>query len=245
MVGPGLLHHVRENEYSVTSPDPFTEPHDGFVAAIAPIAPIAPAWKRTTWWLVVRSLRPRQWIKNLLVFMAPAAAGVLGHWATTFRVVAAFFVFCAVASGTYLINDVVDAESDRHHPVKRRRPVASGDLSTNLALGIGVVLMALGIAAALVIGPWGFGMVVRRLRRPQRRLQPAAEERARRRTGDRRGGVRAPCRGGRSGGRRAPLQLVPRLHLVRRARSSSPGSGMRSTTGSGEYRGSHRQVLDE
>ena len=156
-MGPGLFHYVCENEHSVTSPDPLTEPDDSFVA---PIAPIAPAWKRRTWWLVVRSLRPRQWIKNLLVFMAPAAAGVLGHWATTFRVIAAFFVFCAAASGTYLINDVVDAESDRHHPVKRLRPVASGDLSTNLALGMGVALIALGIAAALAIGPWGFGLVV-------------------------------------------------------------------------------------
>jgi decaprenyl-phosphate phosphoribosyltransferase len=105
-------------------------------------------------------MRPRQWIKNLLVFMAPAAAGVLGHWSTTMRVVGAFFVFCAVASGTYMINDVVDAESDRHHPVKRRRPVASGDLPQGLALGVGSGLISAGIAAALLIGPWGFAVVV-------------------------------------------------------------------------------------
>lgn len=141
----------------MTAPDPSLRPDDDFVA---PLAPITPQWRRSTWWLVVRSLRPRQWIKNLLVFMAPAAAGVLGHWATTFRVAAAFFVFCAVASGTYLINDVVDAQSDRHHPVKRRRPVASGDLSSYVALSTGGVLIAFGIAAALVIGPWGFGVVV-------------------------------------------------------------------------------------
>ena len=73
-------------------------------------------------------MRPRQWIKNLLVFMAPAAAGVLGDWHTTLRVVGAFLVFCLVASGTYLVNDVIDADSDRHHPVKSRRPVASGAL---------------------------------------------------------------------------------------------------------------------
>jgi len=129
----------------MTSPDRFVQPDD----FVAPIAPLTPAWRRSTWWLVVRSLRPRQWIKNLLVFMAPAAAGVLGHWHTTMRVVAVFFVFCAVASGTYLINDVVDAESDRHHPVKRRRPVASGDLRPSLALGIGTSLIVAGLAAAL------------------------------------------------------------------------------------------------
>ena len=64
-------------------------------------------------------MRPRQWIKNILVFAAPAAAGVLGDWSTTLRVLGAFFVFCAVASGHYLINDVLDAESDRCHPRKQ------------------------------------------------------------------------------------------------------------------------------
>ena len=105
-------------------------------------------------------MRPRQWIKNLLVFMAPAAAGVLGDWHTTLRVIGAFLVFCIVASGTYLVNDVVDAESDQHHPVKRHRPVASGALRSGLALGVGAGLIAVAIAAALLIGPWGLGVVV-------------------------------------------------------------------------------------
>jgi decaprenyl-phosphate phosphoribosyltransferase len=144
----------------MSSPERSSQPHEAFVAPIAPLAPIAPAWRHSSWWLVVRSMRPRQWIKNILVFMAPAAAGVLGHWGTTLRVIAAFFVFSVVASGTYLVNDVIDAESDRHHPVKRRRPVASGELSPNLALWVGTILIALGITAALVLGPWGFGVVV-------------------------------------------------------------------------------------
>jgi decaprenyl-phosphate phosphoribosyltransferase len=127
---------------------------------LAPVHDLAPPGVRSTIpWLVARSMRPRQWIKNLLVFAAPAAAGVLGEWHTVWRVIAAFFVFCAVASGTYLINDVIDAESDRHHPLKRRRPVASGDLSANIALGVGTGLIACGLAAALIIGPWGFAVV--------------------------------------------------------------------------------------
>ena len=105
-------------------------------------------------------MRPVQWTKNLLVFMAPAAAGVLGHWHTTLRVVGAFLVFCVVASGTYLINDVLDADSDRSHPTKRLRPVASGALRPGVALGTGVGLVTIGIAAALAIGPWGFAVVV-------------------------------------------------------------------------------------
>ncbi len=92
--------------------------------------------------------------------MAPAAAGVLGEWQTTLRVVAAFLIFCVVASGTYLVNDVVDAESDRHHPTKRVRPVASGALRPGVALGVGAVLIATAIAAALLVRPWGFAAVV-------------------------------------------------------------------------------------
>jgi decaprenyl-phosphate phosphoribosyltransferase len=105
-------------------------------------------------------MRPAQWIKNLLVFMAPAAAGVLGHWDTTVRVLGAFLVFCVVASGTYLVNDVLDAESDRFHPTKRLRPVARGALAPRVAVGTGVGLVVIGIAAALAIGPWSFAVVV-------------------------------------------------------------------------------------
>jgi decaprenyl-phosphate phosphoribosyltransferase len=109
---------------------------------------------------LVRGMRPPQWIKNVLVFMAPAAAGVLGDARTTARVVGAFVVFCFVASGTYLVNDVIDAASDRHHPVKRRRPVASGEVRPSTALGAGAILIAFGLAGAIVLGPWGLAVVV-------------------------------------------------------------------------------------
>jgi decaprenyl-phosphate phosphoribosyltransferase len=118
------------------------------------------ATRAGTPWLLVRAMRPRQWIKNILVFAAPAAAGVLGDWSTTLRVLGAFFVFCVVASGHYLINDVFDAESDRCHPRKLGRPVASGDLAPPIALVAGFVLIAMGLAGAMLIGPWGFAVVV-------------------------------------------------------------------------------------
>jgi decaprenyl-phosphate phosphoribosyltransferase len=115
---------------------------------------------RSTQALLVRGARPRQWLKNLLVFMAPAAAGVLGEWHTALRVIGAFVVFCVVASGTYLVNDVIDAEADRYHPVKTHRPVASGALRPLPAATAGAVLIATAIACALLIGPWGFAVVV-------------------------------------------------------------------------------------
>jgi decaprenyl-phosphate phosphoribosyltransferase len=105
-------------------------------------------------------MRPRQWIKNLLVFMAPAAASVLGEWTTAWRAVGAFFIFCAAASGHYLINDVIDAEQDRHHPLKQGRPVASGALSPTIALWAGVTLIAVGFVGAALLGPWGLVVVV-------------------------------------------------------------------------------------
>ena len=143
----------------MTSADrvPSSEPTTG---EVAPILDLAPVGARSSLGLIARGMRPRQWIKNLLVFMAPAAAGVLGDWHTAVRVTGAFLLFCVVASGTYLVNDVIDAESDRHHPVKRRRPVASGALRPGLALGTGAGLIAVAVAGALFIGPWGFAVVV-------------------------------------------------------------------------------------
>ena len=109
--------------------------------------------------LLARGARPAQWLKNLLVFMAPAAAGVLGEWHTTLRVIAAFSIFCVVASGTYLVNDVVDAESDRYHPVKGLRPVASGALRPRRPR-CRVCTAIVAVATAMSVGPWGFAVVV-------------------------------------------------------------------------------------
>jgi decaprenyl-phosphate phosphoribosyltransferase len=117
-------------------------------------------WRHSTPWLLVRAMRPRQWSKNVLIFAAPAAASVLDHWSVLWRVVVAFFLFCAAASGHYLINDVLDADQDRHHPVKRMRPVASGELPATVAVGAATALIAVSLAGAALLGPWGFVLVV-------------------------------------------------------------------------------------
>jgi decaprenyl-phosphate phosphoribosyltransferase len=108
---------------------------------------------------LVRTARVRQWPKNVLVFAAPGAAGVLTHGNALLRTMAAFGAFCAASSGTYFINDAVDGAADREHPTKRERPVAAGVLSVPLAFVVGGILMAAGIGAGAVV-EWRLGVVV-------------------------------------------------------------------------------------
>jgi decaprenyl-phosphate phosphoribosyltransferase len=108
---------------------------------------------------LIAAARPRQWLKNLLVFAAPAAAAALGHGGVLWRTLLTFVAFCLVSSATYLLNDVVDADADRMHPVKRHRPVAGGVVSVRVALtGTGVVLAG-GLALAFAVS-WKLGLLV-------------------------------------------------------------------------------------
>jgi decaprenyl-phosphate phosphoribosyltransferase len=109
---------------------------------------------------LIRGLRPRQWSKNVLVFVAPAAAGAFHHREAVLRSLGAFGIFCAAASSTYLFNDSVDVESDRHHPVKRNRPIAAGDLPVPLAVSVGVVLGAGSIGASWALAGWKLALIV-------------------------------------------------------------------------------------
>lgn len=96
---------------------------------------------------LLRTARPRQWIKNVLVVAAPAAAGELLSWHTLTRLALVFVLFTACAAAVYLVNDARDAEADRAHPVKRHRPVAAGQVPVPVAYAVGGVL---GIAAPVV-----------------------------------------------------------------------------------------------
>ncbi len=100
---------------------------------------------------LLRTARPRQWAKNVLVFAAPGAAGVLGHADPLLKTLGAFGIFCLSASGTYFINDAIDSAADRLHPVKRHRPVASGVVPVPLSIAVGTVLMAAGIGLAYLL----------------------------------------------------------------------------------------------
>jgi 4-hydroxybenzoate polyprenyltransferase len=86
-----------------------------------------------TLYQIFRGARPRQWIKNVSLFAAPVFSGLLFSGDTFSLALRAFFAFCFVSSGAYLINDIVDAPKDRMHPVKKNRPIASGKLSEKTA----------------------------------------------------------------------------------------------------------------
>lgn len=104
---------------------------------------------------VLRTARPRQWIKNLLVFGVPAASGALFTPGTLRAGLVAFLAFTLAAAGTYFVNDAVDADADRRHPVKSKRPVAAGLIDRRVArlIGYGSAAAALGLALTL---PWQF-----------------------------------------------------------------------------------------
>jgi 4-hydroxybenzoate polyprenyltransferase len=101
---------------------------------------------------VVLSMRPRQWVKNLFVF--PAVIFSQNLFTPLFwPALEAFAIFCCLSGAIYLINDVADADKDRLHPVKRRRPVASRALPRSAAGAIGVALLAASLALAFRLAP--------------------------------------------------------------------------------------------
>ena len=108
---------------------------------------------------VVKEARPKQWMKNVLVFAAPGAAGVLDNWGSLWRTLIAFAALSAAASGTYYWNDILDVEADRAHPTKRNRPIAAGIVSLAAARVIGTLLLAGGIALGFLPG-WRSGLAV-------------------------------------------------------------------------------------
>lgn len=103
---------------------------------------------------ILRTARPQQWMKNLLVFAAPGAAGVLDQADQLGKTVLMFVAFCLGASGTYFWNDVLDIDADRAHPTKSLRPVASGQVSIGTARVIGTVLPIAALGVAFLIGRW-------------------------------------------------------------------------------------------
>ena len=108
---------------------------------------------------IVKALRPRQWVKNVLVLAAPLAAGSATHSDVLWPVALAFVVFCMAASGIYLVNDALDVEADRAHPTKRFRPIAAGVLPVKLAYAMAAVLMVGSIALSFVAN-WHLAVVM-------------------------------------------------------------------------------------
>src|SRR5213593_1783065 len=106
---------------------------------------------------LVLSLRPGQWTKNLLVFAgllfgnASVGRGLLDG-PTLIRATAAFVIFCALSGVVYLVNDIADRESDRQHPIKAQRPIASGALTVAMAIAAAIAIGGGALAGAALVG---------------------------------------------------------------------------------------------
>ena len=100
--------------------------------------------------ILLHACRPRQWVKNILVLAAPIAGGIAFQPRAIVQMLVAFIAFCVASSGVYLVNDILDVEADRAHATKRRRPMASGELSLRAAWTAAAVLLP----GALVISAW-------------------------------------------------------------------------------------------
>ncbi|MDP9227953.1 MAG: decaprenyl-phosphate phosphoribosyltransferase, partial [Actinomycetota bacterium] len=110
---------------------------------------------------LIVAMRPQEWVKNLLVFAGLLFSGQFDELDAILAATVTFLAFCAVASAGYLINDAHDAELDRQHPTKRRRPIAAGELSVRFAITMAVALLVAGLAGALAAeGPLVAGLVL-------------------------------------------------------------------------------------
>jgi len=107
-------------------------------------------------WNILRSLRPSQWTKNLFVFAGLIFGEKLTDPAAVKQAVLAFGVFCLLSGTVYLINDVLDREADRLHPIKSKRPIASGAFSPAGALATAAVLIVASLSLAFAVNrPFG------------------------------------------------------------------------------------------
>jgi len=103
---------------------------------------------------IIRSMRPEQWLKNGFVLAPIVFSGLIGDPDAWLRTVLAVVAFCAASSAVYLVNDVIDREADRSHPIKKNRAIASGEVSVTTALVVAVVLVAAAAAVAVWLGGW-------------------------------------------------------------------------------------------
>jgi 4-hydroxybenzoate polyprenyltransferase len=111
------------------------------------------AARASTLRLLFMSLRPEQWTKNLFVFAGVLFGGHLLDMPAMLRALAAFAVFCALSGVVYIFNDLADRAADQRHPLKRLRPIASGQLSSSIAAIAATILGAVSLVAALLLSP--------------------------------------------------------------------------------------------
>ena len=108
---------------------------------------------------LLRTLRPRQWIKNIFVFTALVFDQKLTDWALLGKTVLAFILFCMISSTVYIINDLADLEKDKQHPKKKRRALPSGQLKPWFAIVSAVGILAVCLPLSFWLHPY-FGLIV-------------------------------------------------------------------------------------
>jgi len=108
---------------------------------------------------ILVTVRPGQWVKNLFVFGPLLFSHKLRDVATDLRALAAFVLFCLAAGTVYFLNDLMDLKADRQHPTKRRRPIASGEISRGTAVVVTVVLALVTALGSWALGPLFAGLV--------------------------------------------------------------------------------------
>ena len=100
---------------------------------------------------ILRLIRPKQWLKNVFVLVPMFFGGALTNGATVYASLVAFVAFCFIASSIYCFNDIIDVEADRRHPVKCKRPIASGAILMKSAYGLMALMAVLAILTTLLL----------------------------------------------------------------------------------------------
>ena len=109
---------------------------------------------------LLRAIRPHQWVKNSIIFAALVFDRQLLNWQGFLRTLFGVIIFSIVSSAVYLMNDLLDIESDRQHPKKKNRPIASGQLSIAAAITVSILLFAAGLIAAYALAPAFFAVIL-------------------------------------------------------------------------------------
>jgi 4-hydroxybenzoate polyprenyltransferase len=104
--------------------------------------------------LIWLSMRPRHWVKNILIFVPLVFARDVTHFAPFVKALIAFIIFCGISGAGYLLNDVIDREGDRLHKIKANRPIAAGQLAIRTALRASLLIFVISLALSFVLGRW-------------------------------------------------------------------------------------------
>ena len=103
---------------------------------------------------ILITMRPKQWIKNFAVFAALIFDRQLTRIESLERTLFSFFLFCLISGAVYILNDIMDAEADRNHPIKKNRPIASGQLPVPIAIATVVILLVISFSLAYLLSPY-------------------------------------------------------------------------------------------